>query len=69
MKYLYLIAEKILRIMKLSKKIKINPSPVGSVKRRCPDISYLLKIVGDFEFTDLDHGLHEVIKFIKGDSI
>ena len=63
------LAKLILEIMGIDQEITIHPSPQGSVKRRCPNIDYLMKIVEYFDFTDLSSGLADVIKFIRENKI
>jgi UDP-glucose 4-epimerase len=48
---------------KIHRKLQIQDSPIpldglaGSVKRRCPDVSLMLELLGGFEFMSLDQGI------------
>ena len=63
------VAELILKICKIEAgPLRILPSPVGSVTRRCPDMSKTLKILDGFEYTPLQTGLEKTINnYKKGD--
>lgn len=55
-------AKMIMEILKIKKKLRYYPSPVGSALRRCPDTKKLKKFV-QFEYDfDLKEGLRKIIK-------
>mgnify|MGYP005988742523 CR=1 FL=1 len=57
------LGKKILDILNIKKKIKIYPSPKGSVKRRLPNTNLLKKLTRWKEKTTLDEGLKKTINF------
>lgn len=59
---IYEISKLILKILKIKKKIKKYPAPQGSPLRRKPDISKAVKLIGDFNKTNLISGLKKTIK-------
>lgn len=58
------LARKLFRIAKTSPKIKIEPAPKGSVKRRCPDTTKL-SFLGFKAQVSLDQGLKETFSWYK----
>lgn len=59
------LAEKLFEIAHYYPEIKEMPSPLGSVNRRCPDISKLRNLVGYFPMVDLDEGLLRTYNWYK----
>tara|TARA_X000000950_G_scaffold289066_1_gene409508 strand:- start:5127 stop:6017 length:891 start_codon:yes stop_codon:yes gene_type:complete len=59
---IYEISKLILKILKIKKKVKKYPAPQGSPLRRKPDISKAVKLIGDFNKTNLISGLKKTIK-------
>jgi UDP-glucose 4-epimerase len=57
------LGKEIMRIIGKSDEIKCYPSPSGSVKRRAPNISKLVKITGFKQRVDLWTGLRKTIEF------
>ena len=57
------LAETMMKIMGRDDKIITKPSPAGSVKRRCPDISKLKSIVDFSPAYSLEQGLYETINY------
>jgi len=53
------LAQKMFEISGFYPKLKILPSPKGSVNRRCPDITKVKKLVGYEPRIDLDTGLQK----------
>ena len=51
----------ILKILKIKNKIKKYPAPPGSPLRRKPDISKAVKLIGNFNKTNLTIGLKKTI--------
>jgi len=49
------------------KKTKIEPAPLGSVKRRCPNINLLKKVVKNYKFTPFKTGLQKTVQWYKED--
>ena len=61
------VAKLILEICDLSSEnLEIFPSPVGSVSRRCPDMSKTLDILNEFEYIPLRTGLEKTLNEYKG---
>ena len=57
------VAELILEILGIDPiKLEIQPSPTGSVTRRCPDLTKTLKKTNFEKFTDLKTGLTKTLK-------
>lgn len=58
------VARKILKILGMNdKKLIIHPSPIGSVSRRCPDVSKILNEIGEFNFTPFEQALEKTVKW------
>jgi nucleoside-diphosphate-sugar epimerase len=58
------VARIILKVLGLEGKEFLNlPAPEGSVKRRCPDVSFL-RSLGFTEYTDFEKSIEETVKFI-----
>jgi UDP-glucose 4-epimerase len=56
------VAHTIMQLMEIDlDSLKLHDSPAGSTPRRAPDITKLIKHVGEFEFTGLKQGLTECI--------
>jgi len=53
----------IMRTCKLTGKITLNPSPKGSVKRRCPDITKLIKNTNWYPKISLEEGISSTAKY------
>lgn len=54
-------AKQILKIIKINKKIKLYDSPLGSPKRRKPNISKTKKLIGEFNKISLKEGLKKIL--------
>lgn len=63
------LTERMLDIFNLKKEIKIYQKPIGSVNRRCPDMSKTIDRVGYRPKYDLEKGLNEMIKYYKKEGI
>ena len=59
------VARIILKKLNINKKIIKKPSPVGSAKRRMPDIKKLKKLVGWIPTTSLEEGIEKTINADK----
>lgn len=55
------LAQNIMSLMDLEPKFEITEERSGDHMRRRPDISKLLNVVGDFNFTELDSGLKKCL--------
>ncbi len=61
---IYDCAELIMEIMNVEGELKILEPPIGSVNRRCPDISKINRLLGDnWEKKELKSGLIELVKW------
>lgn len=56
------LAEKIMSILERNDRIKLYPSPEGSVKRRVPDISKLKSYIPDFPRISVDDVIFSMVK-------
>lgn len=59
------LAKLILKKLKIDNDIILHPSPAGSVKRRCPDVIKIKKVIGVFEKYSIDEGLDEFISSLQ----
>lgn len=59
------VAKKIMKILGHKKKLKLNNSPIGSVKRRCPNINKLIKFTKHKDLYTLEQGLKKTIASYK----
>ena len=59
------LGERILEILEIDENIKCNPSPLGSVKRRCPDLQKLIALVNYKPKISLNEGLKKIIDYRK----
>lgn len=57
------LAKKMIKISKLDTKLNIQPSKIGSVSRRCPDINKLNNLTGYMPRVPLDEGLKHTIEW------
>lgn len=57
------LGEKMKEAAGLEGEIVLHPSPAGSVKRRCPDVAKLHRLVGFEEAWTLEAGLRETAKY------
>lgn len=57
------LGEKMKSAADLTGEIALHPSPKGSVKRRCPDVSKLKSLTGFTEEWTLEDGLRETARF------
>lgn len=55
------LASLIMRIMSLEPRIEFGEERDGDHLRRCPDISKLISLVGDYEFISLEEGIRKSI--------
>ena len=55
------LGKKILALLNIDEDIVCNPSPEGSVKRRCPDLRKLERLVGFRSKVSLKQGLQKII--------
>ena len=56
------VANKIMNILGGKKKLTLKNSPIGSAKRRCPDINKLLKLTKHKDAFTLEQGLKKTIE-------
>ena len=56
------LGEKIMKIMGWRGTIRVSPAPVGSVLRRCPDISFLRNTLNFQSTVSLEEGLARTLK-------
>lgn len=59
------VAKKIMKLMGEKKKLKLNSSPKGSAKRRCPNIQKLKKFTKHKDSYTLEQGLKKTIESYK----
>jgi nucleoside-diphosphate-sugar epimerase len=63
------LAKRMLAVRGLEAEIELHPSPSGSVKRRAPDTSKLVRLTGFRERVSLDDGLTATAKFYLDDEL
>lgn len=56
------VAEIILSLLKISTPIKFDSAPIGSVNRRCPDISLLKNLIGYTPKITLKEGIEKTLR-------
>lgn len=61
------LAERIFRVTGFNPELKIEPAPVGSVDRRCPDLEKIKRLVNYAPKVDLEEGLKRTWEWYKKD--
>ena len=55
------VAQIIRNIIKVNAEPEYKSAPAGSVDRRCADVSKMISIVGEYNFTELEEGLRKTL--------